>query len=135
MIPLQEVQLFFFVRKCIFLNATGGLKERAIAGMEEFIAVGIKLFRIQNYPDQTKRYMMPFDLTYIQENCSGCLRCQLACSRAYARRFQPAAARIRITTAGEAYGASFMEDCTACGLCADSCLFGALLKRKREASP
>ncbi len=75
---------------------------------------------------------MTYDLIYIQERCSGCLRCQLACSLAYAKCFQPAAARIRVDPRGAEYRVVFTEDCVKCGLCADDCLFGALLKHPRE---
>ena len=75
---------------------------------------------------------MKYELIYIQENCSGCLCCQLACSRAYAKSFQPSAARIKIETRGSEYRVSFTDDCVECGLCADNCLFGALTKLPRE---
>ena len=77
---------------------------------------------------------MKYDLTYIQENCAGCLCCQLACSRAYAKSFRPSAARIRIDTRGSEYRVSFTDACVACGICADHCLFGALVKVPREAA-
>ena len=77
---------------------------------------------------------MQYELTYVQENCSGCLCCQLACSRAYARSFQPSAAHIRIDTRGSEYQTSFTDDCVKCGFCADNCLFGALVKVPLEAA-
>ncbi len=75
---------------------------------------------------------MKYEITYIQENCSGCLRCQLACSRAYARSFQPSAACIKIESRGAEYRIIFTKDCVECGFCADNCLFGALTKTPKE---
>jgi len=60
--------------------------------------------------------------------CTGCLRCQLACSQAYQKSFNPSAARIRIDFLGADCAIRFTEDCVACGLCADNCLYGALEK-------
>jgi len=77
-------------------------------------------------------FEMKYEITYVQENCSGCLRCQLACSRAYAKSFQPSAARIKIEALGAEYRVAFTEDCVECGFCADNCLFGALTKIPKE---
>ena len=75
---------------------------------------------------------MKYELFYDQSLCSGCLRCQLACSRAYAKCFQPAVARIKVETRGEEYHVMFSDDCRACGFCVDSCLFNALSKTPEE---
>jgi formate hydrogenlyase subunit 6/NADH:ubiquinone oxidoreductase subunit I len=71
---------------------------------------------------------MKYRLAYDQKQCSGCLRCQLACSRTYVKQFQPSLSRIQIDAQGEKYRAVFTEDCVKCGFCADNCLFGALVK-------
>ncbi len=71
---------------------------------------------------------MTYELTYIQERCSGCLRCQLACSWTYVKSFQPSAACLQVDTQGTQYRLVFTQDCVKCGICADSCLFGALVK-------
>lgn len=76
---------------------------------------------------------MAYEMIYSQEHCSGCLRCRLACSRAYAGAFQPSAARIDIDMSKPVYRARFSDTCNACGICADNCLFGALIRRKKEA--
>jgi Fe-S-cluster-containing dehydrogenase component len=60
--------------------------------------------------------------------CTGCLRCQLACSYAYTRSFNPSAARVNVDFLGVACKVRFTDDCVACGLCADNCLYGALQK-------
>jgi Fe-S-cluster-containing dehydrogenase component len=60
--------------------------------------------------------------------CSGCLRCQLACSEAYTKSFNPSAARINVDFVGADLGVRFTDDCVACGLCADNCFYGALRK-------
>ncbi len=77
---------------------------------------------------------MKYHFTYDQTQCSGCLRCQLACSRAYVKRFQPSAARIQLDARGGEYQAVFTEACVKCGFCADNCLFGALKKFPEEVS-
>lgn len=60
--------------------------------------------------------------------CTGCLRCQLACSYAYTKSFNPSAARVRVDFLGVDCAIRFTEDCVACGSCADNCLYGALQK-------
>ncbi len=75
---------------------------------------------------------MKYDIKYVQENCSGCLRCQLACSRVYERHFQPSMARLKIKYQQTEFQVNFTEDCISCGFCSDSCLFGALEKSARE---
>lgn len=66
------------------------------------------------------------------ENCTGCLRCQLACSDAYAKAFNPSAAYIRVDVSGAYARIEFTEDCNECGICADSCFFEALSKTRKE---
>jgi ferredoxin len=65
-------------------------------------------------------------------NCTGCLRCQLACSDLYTKAFNPAAARIRVDVKGVNCTISFTEECTQCGTCADHCFYDALHKKPRE---
>lgn len=60
--------------------------------------------------------------------CTGCLRCQLACSQAYRKSFNPSAARIRVEFHGVDCSIRFTDECVQCGLCADNCLYGALEK-------
>jgi len=60
--------------------------------------------------------------------CSGCLRCQLACSDAYTKSFNPSAARIHVDFVGVDLAIRFTDDCVGCGLCADNCFYGALQK-------
>ena len=66
------------------------------------------------------------------ELCSGCLRCELGCSEAQTKAFNPSAARIQVTMTGSNCEVRFTEDCVECGICADHCFFGALSKTKRE---
>jgi len=65
--------------------------------------------------------------------CSGCLRCQLACSDLYQKIFNPSAARIQVFLAGADCTIGFTGDCQGCGTCADHCFYGALQKQEREA--
>ena len=67
--------------------------------------------------------------------CTGCLRCALACSDLHTRSFNPSKARIRVVIHGARCDISFAEECTGCGVCADSCLYGALVKTVQEDSP
>jgi carbon-monoxide dehydrogenase iron sulfur subunit len=61
------------------------------------------------------------------EKCSGCLCCQLACSLAYDKKFNPLKARIIINWIGEIdRGISFTDSCNKCCLCVQYCNFGAL---------
>ena len=60
--------------------------------------------------------------------CTGCLRCQLACSDAYTKSFNPSSARIRVDFVDVDLAVRFTDDCVACGLCADNCFYGALEK-------
>ncbi|HEX59559.1 MAG TPA: hypothetical protein ENF26_05380 [Methanomicrobia archaeon] len=65
------------------------------------------------------------------ENCVGCRICQLRCSLAHAGIFAPTKARIVVQRDFRRHGfsISFKDDCVRCGLCADFCVYGALLKR------
>ena len=71
----------------------------------------------------------------IPDNCTGCLRCTLACSELYTGVFNPSVARIRIIIRDAHCDISFADTCTSCGICADSCLYGALLKKELEENP
>ena len=61
------------------------------------------------------------------EKCSGCLSCQLACSLAYNKAFNPLKARIIINWIGDMEREiSFTDNCNNCGICVQYCNFGAL---------
>ena len=64
-----------------------------------------------------------------EARCTGCLRCQLACSHAYTKSFNPSAARVRVDFLGVDLTIRFTGECVSCGLCADNCLYGALRKQ------
>jgi len=79
--------------------------------------------------------MSAFDIILYPDNCTGCRRCQLACSFQKTGKFQPDAAVIRIVFTETERRVEIGADCRECGVCADSCLYGALEKRrKKEAS-
>jgi Fe-S-cluster-containing hydrogenase component 2 len=65
----------------------------------------------------------------IPEHCTGCLRCQLACSEKYTKTFNPSAARIQVVFKGPDCGISFTPECTRCGICVDQCFYDALVKK------
>ncbi|MCD4716263.1 MAG: 4Fe-4S binding protein [Desulfobacterales bacterium] len=61
------------------------------------------------------------------EKCSACISCQLACSFAYAKSFNPIKSRIILNYIGDIEREiSFSDDCIKCGICADHCNYGAI---------
>lgn len=62
------------------------------------------------------------------QNCTGCLRCQLACSFQNTGRFNPSAAYLTVQVRGPECEIVFTEECLDCGVCADSCFYEALVK-------
>lgn len=78
---------------------------------------------------------MEYTLNYDQSKCSGCLQCQLTCSFTFFSVFRFSAAHVQINSHQTEYSVFFTENCTHCGLCADSCLFGALTKTKIGVAP
>lgn len=79
--------------------------------------------------------MAKFEITVHEHKCSGCLRCQLACSDKHLKVFNPSAARIRVRVAGVDCTIRFTDQCTSCGTCADNCFYGALEKSPAEERP
>ncbi|MCP4665773.1 MAG: hypothetical protein GY849_05355 [Deltaproteobacteria bacterium] len=77
--------------------------------------------------------MRAFNMQVATERCTGCLRCELACSDLFTKAFNPSEARIRVVVSGADCSIGFTEECNACGVCADHCFFGALEKTKKEA--
>lgn len=76
--------------------------------------------------------MAKYELHATAEKCTGCLRCQLACSDTYTLAFNPSAARLRVEMSGADCQIRFTEECVECGICADQCFYGALTKTERE---
>lgn len=68
----------------------------------------------------------------IPELCTGCLRCELACSQLYEDSFCPSRARIEIVARGSTYEIRLKEECTGCGVCWESCFYGAIRAREAE---
>ena len=68
----------------------------------------------------------------VPELCSGCLMCQLACSFAWARAYNPSQSRILVEELDDTnpFSIVFTEECNDCGLCVRYCVYGALLLRK-----
>lgn len=77
--------------------------------------------------------MSKYQMAAVTENCTGCLRCQLACSDVFTKRFNPSAAFLRVELRGPDCSIIFTDDCTECGVCADHCFYGALQKTLKEA--
>ena len=78
--------------------------------------------------------MGKYKIQVATENCTGCLRCQLACSELYIKAFNPYGACIRVVLSGTACTIDFTDECKECGVCVDHCLYGALQKEKHEVS-
>jgi Fe-S-cluster-containing hydrogenase component 2 len=76
--------------------------------------------------------MAKYKINVVPENCAGCLRCELACSDAHTRAFNPSASRISVVMSDENCRIDFTEDCVECGICADQCFYGALSKTKKD---
>ena len=73
-----------------------------------------------------------FQIEIIPESCTGCLRCQLACSDLYNKAFNPARARIRVEVSEEGCSIAFTDACNTCGVCVDHCFYEALRKVPEE---
>lgn len=65
-----------------------------------------------------------------EKNCSGCLRCALACSffNTPEREFNLSKSKIKIERVGgqNRFKVIIEEDCTVCGTCIDYCDYGVL---------
>ena len=79
-----------------------------------------------------EKAMPTFVIHITTEKCTGCLRCELACSDLYMKSFNPSLARIHVVVSGADCSIDFTDECVACGVCADHCFYGALEKVKRE---
>jgi anaerobic carbon-monoxide dehydrogenase iron sulfur subunit len=79
--------------------------------------------------------MKPLKVLVVEEACSECRRCQLACSERHTGAFRPSAARVRIEPAGDGCAISFTDDCAGCGACAEACFYGALTMMPAEPEP
>jgi len=67
-----------------------------------------------------------------EANCTGCLRCELACSDFYTKAFNPSQSRIQVLMCGADCFISFTEACNQCGVCVDHCFYDALEKKEKE---
>lgn len=77
--------------------------------------------------------MAKYDIQVFTDRCSGCLRCQLACSDLFSKVFNPSLSRIRVTFSGADCSIYLTEECDGCGVCVDHCFFDAVQKERREA--
>ena len=67
------------------------------------------------------------------QKCTGCLRCQLACSFQHTGAFN--LSQTRIIIAEDDYSISkilFTDNCDACGVCVHYCVYGALKFRREK---
>ena len=77
-------------------------------------------------------HMNKYAMQIITPNCTGCRRCQLACSQLYTGAFNPVNAHLSVEILGKACSVRFTDDCRECGVCADNCFYDALQKRAKE---
>lgn len=77
--------------------------------------------------------MQKYEIQIATERCTGCLRCELACSDLYWKSFTPSAARIRVIISDGDCSIVLNEDCNGCGICVDHCFYDAVQKTRREA--
>ena len=70
----------------------------------------------------------------IPEACRGCRICQLVCSFAWKRSYNPAQSRILIEDedATKTVGITFTDECNDCGICVTYCFYGALEMKEEE---
>ncbi len=64
--------------------------------------------------------------------CTGCLRCELGCADLNTGVFNQNSANIMVIETGVDCQITFRETCKHCGICADSCFYGALQKNRME---
>ncbi|MBI4964013.1 MAG: 4Fe-4S binding protein [Desulfomonile tiedjei] len=76
--------------------------------------------------------MARYQIEVSVKDCAGCLRCELACSDAHTKAFNPSASRIRVSMSSGDCRIDFTEDCVECGICADQCFYGALSKSNKD---
>jgi Fe-S-cluster-containing hydrogenase component 2 len=76
--------------------------------------------------------MAKYEIQITRERCTGCLRCALACSDLYSRRFNPAVSRIEVVSSDADCSIHLTEECNGCGVCVDHCFYEALYKSRRE---
>ena len=71
-------------------------------------------------------------ISAVEENCSGCQRCALACSffTSPEKAFNLSKSKITVMPSWDLghFEISFSEACTRCGKCVQYCEFGALVK-------
>jgi ferredoxin len=77
--------------------------------------------------------MQKYEIEISTQRCTGCLRCELACSDLYWKSFNPSLARIRVVISDGDWSIVFTEDCNGCGICVDHCFYDTLRKIEREA--
>lgn len=77
--------------------------------------------------------MGKYDIQVYTEKCTGCLRCQLACSDLTSKAFNPLLSRIQVfvSNSGECT-IHFTDECNQCGICVDHCFYDAMQKNEKE---
>jgi Fe-S-cluster-containing hydrogenase component 2 len=78
--------------------------------------------------------MGKYRIVVTEKKCTGCLRCQLACSESHTKAFNPSAAHIQVRFSDTECAIGLAAECRACGVCADHCFYGALEKRREAAA-
>lgn len=74
--------------------------------------------------------MVGWKITIYAERCTGCRICQMICSWANEKMFQPSNAYIQVKGEEPKFTITLDSRCTRCGLCASYCASQALVKEK-----
>ncbi|MDT3701253.1 MAG: hypothetical protein RO469_17780 [Thermincola sp.] len=75
---------------------------------------------------------MSWKINVFPEHCTGCRACQMICSYTYENGFQPLKAYITVEEKDSAhFKITFDSRCKNCGLCANYCAIGALVKERQ----
>ena len=62
------------------------------------------------------------------DKCTGCLICELRCALRFERSILLSASAIKVRRTGDdTYNITFTGNCDRCGICANNCMYGALV--------
>jgi ferredoxin len=87
----------------------------------------------QREPSTGTQGVAKYDIEITAERCTGCLRCQLACSDLFSRAFNPSRSRIQVIFSDVDCSIQFTQECNSCGVCADHCFYDVIHKHRRQA--
>jgi ferredoxin len=78
--------------------------------------------------DDAKKKMGPV-IKVLPDKCRGCLLCELRCAFRFEKQFLLNSSRIKVRRCRDlTYEIKFGSGCDRCGICARSCMYGALIQ-------